>query len=349
VTLRRLLDFYKGLKEAMPHFNSNIHTTTDIVREVIIPASACGRCAYATQLMGGKLARPCRMVTHNWSNLFRDLVASVAASALQQSSYTLVAVLLDQDVAALEHMLDPSDLETSYWVCAFAVNQHCSICAENAQHTRDPVTGKTHPLCDCGCPKHLNHSPPLRSDGKSVLCEMNKFDDVMAYLSATDRDFAQVIAVDRKFDLFSRAWCVAEIAMAHRMGMPQHVCLVSQKALARARSRLEDLDVSHMEAARPEDVQEILSRIEDVAAFNRRLREMLLGRHGLLRRWGSFDMVGQASEVARVALLVAAYTRLCQRRTYFCMSEDMEDIGSGFEDAESATETDSIASSRTSN
>merc|ERR1712048_701815 len=104
----------------------------------------------------------------------------------------------------------------SYWVCAFCVNQHAGICGGNPYHGTDAVTGVEYPVCGCGLRKAWNTTEPvLDEDGRSIPCEMNKFDDMMELLSATDSNFAQVIAVDASFELFSRAWCVAEIAAAH--------------------------------------------------------------------------------------------------------------------------------------
>ena len=42
------------------------------------------------------------MVTHSWRNLFRDLVAAVIADAAGESSFGLVAALLEEDVSVLE-------------------------------------------------------------------------------------------------------------------------------------------------------------------------------------------------------------------------------------------------------
>jgi hypothetical protein len=162
-----------------------------------------------------------------------------------------------------------------------------------------------HPTCTCGSTKYFNNTPPLRSDGKSINCELNKFDSMIAFLAASDAEFTQVIAVDRDFRLFSRAWCVAELAEADRMGMQQHMKLVSRAALDKKRDQLEYLDVQEMQATRSEDVQEILSKISDVAAFNARTRNMLFGSHGLFLRWAKFDLVRQATEIARVALMAA--------------------------------------------
>ena len=42
------------------------------------------------------------MVTHSWRTLFRELVAAVIADAVGESSFGLVAALLEEDVSVLE-------------------------------------------------------------------------------------------------------------------------------------------------------------------------------------------------------------------------------------------------------
>merc|ERR1711920_60257 len=79
----------------------------------------------------------------------------------------------------------------------------------------DPVTCAEHPVCSCSHPKWLNDSSPRNGDGESMLCEMNKFDSMMFVLARCNRDFRQVIACDREFQLFTRTWCIAEIYVAH--------------------------------------------------------------------------------------------------------------------------------------
>ena len=66
-----------------------------------------------------------------------------------------------------------------------------------------PIVGEVHILCDCCEPKFFNSQP--------IDCEMNKFDDMMAFLRRSVPSFSQVVAVDESFDLFWRAWCVAEL------------------------------------------------------------------------------------------------------------------------------------------
>merc|ERR1711964_921760 len=97
---------------------------------------------------------------------------------------------------------------------------------------------------------------------------MNKFDDMMQFLAATDDKFVQVIAVDRDFVLFSRAWCVAAIAEAFQSGMCQRLKLFSQTSLEKHEAKLRGLKIANMNASRPEDAKEILDKIPDKDAFN---------------------------------------------------------------------------------
>ena len=222
ISLEELLAFYKNLGDTvMQSFQPSVHTTTDVVRLAIIPLTASTCSSYAQLVNKGAKVLPKKMVTHNWSNLFRDLLASVISEALGEHTFEFVAELLSDKagVEALEKMLRVhGSLQEMYWICAFAVNQHAGICGANPAGTVDPVTGLTHPTCQCSEPKFFNQDPPLNDDGKSIQCEMNKFDDMMALLARENPDFAEVVAVDASLDLFGRAWCVAELARSTSYG-----------------------------------------------------------------------------------------------------------------------------------
>ena len=51
---------------------------------------------------------------------------------------------------------------------------------------------------------------------------MNKFDYMMEIIAEKSVNFAQVLAIDQQFGLFHRAWCIAELAEARLLRMPQH-------------------------------------------------------------------------------------------------------------------------------
>ena len=305
ISLEDLLAFYKNLGDTvMQSFQPSVHTTTDVVRLAIIPLTASSCSSYAQLVNKGAKVLPKKMVTHNWSNLFRDLLASVISDALGEHTFEFVAELLSDKagVKALEKMLRVhGSLQETYWICAFAVNQHAGICGANPAGTVDPVTGLTHPTCQCSEPKFFNQDPPLNDDGKSIQCEMNKFDDMMALLARENPDFGEVVAVDASLDLFGRAWCVAELAEAHRMGMAQSLKMRNAETLLRRQLTLQGLKVENMKASRPEDVVEILAKIPDKEAFNAKLQELIFDSNvGLVAAWKNADTLQQMEEVSHL-------------------------------------------------
>lgn len=300
-TLEALLNFYRTLgSSCMHHWDPSRHTTEDVVRQAIIPHTASARCALATMLMEGVPSKPQKMVTHSWVNLFRDLVAAVCADALGDAEYGQIAELLGQDIGRVEAWLQQAGkLQATYWICAISVNQHCTICASNPYHSKDPVTGVVHPACDCGLPKMWNQSPPLIASGRSIPCEVNKFADMMRLLAVEDWKFEQVVAIDMDFSIFSRAWCVAELQAANDMGMKQRLRVHSATGLAVHEDQLRALDIVDMKASRQEDKDEILSGIPNVAAFNAELQRLIFKE--LLPSWKDLDAFGKTECVARWA------------------------------------------------
>ena len=104
-----------------------------------------------------------------------------------------------------------------------------------------------------------------------------------------------MIAVDENFVLFSRAWCVAEIAAAHKVGMKQSIKIASTDALDRNEGDLRNLRIENMEATRPEDRDEILRKIEDHDAFDARVQTLLF--NDLLPAWRRLDVASQLDRV----------------------------------------------------
>ena len=191
------------------------------------------------------------MVTHHWANRFRDLVAAVVADALHLSRWDSVAQHLSfGDVEMLrERLAESGSLDSQYWICALCINQHASICG-NSMGVRDTVTGDVLPFCDCSTPKYFNDHP--------VECELNKFDSMMQHLHRRyAQGFLQVVAIDTDFNLFSRAWCVAELVEAHNSQMDQHVMLHSPTVLEEHSGQLSSLKVENCESSRPEDKEAI--------------------------------------------------------------------------------------------
>ena len=236
------------------------------------------------------------MVTHHWGNRFRDLVAAVVADGLSLRRWDHVAEQLStgQDEELRARLRDCGSLQWQYWICATCINQHASICG-NSMGVRDTVTGRALPCCDCNTPKYFNDC--------AILCELNKFDSMMAWLHRTHPNgFLQVVAIDRDFDLFSRGWCVAELVQAYNSQLDQHVLLRSPEVLEHNSSRLCSLHVEDCTASRPEDKQAILAKIgeeAEIAVFNKRLQSLLLGSEGLLTGWLDGEKILQ--EVGSIA------------------------------------------------
>lgn len=296
ISSSELLAFYEILPELM-HFDPKRSTTNDVVRQAIIPLSkrsdpAEGGSSYA-EILFSSPRMPEQMVTHNWGNLFADLVAAVLADALGQGEYILIGQLLIEDAAEVKSRLKTSAAEHKlYWICAFCVNQHAGICGgfgavpedgEGFQRwdssRRDTVTGDVYPTCSCNEPKHFSDHPDE--------CEMNKFDDMMDILHSSKNGLRQVVAVDRCMALFTRAWCVAELVQASASHIPQRVQLYSLqefKLQADVYKRLAFLQVEDCQAANAQDKEEILGKIPDKDRFNMHLQSIIFGANGLFQQ-----------------------------------------------------------------
>ncbi|CAE6965888.1 unnamed protein product [Symbiodinium natans] len=292
MSVNQLLDFYTQLagrnqrQRLMPHYDPARSTTHEVVRQAVIPQSRCGdRGKALAEVLASSESRclpsssaTVRMVTHHWANRFRDLLAAVVADSLGLKRWDSIAEELSssRQEALKARLHSQGSLHWEYWICAFCINQHASIC-DVVTGARDTVTGELLPSCDCATPKHLNDSP--------IQCELNKFDNMMAHLyHCYNHRFLQVVATDKKFDLFSRAWCIAELVQANASRMEQHVILHSYKVLEENSAQLESLRVEDCSASRPEDKAGILNKIgssSDIADFNRRLQQLLLGSDGL--------------------------------------------------------------------
>jgi len=332
ISVGQLLEFAQKLRVSggtMPYFRPGQSTTKDVVRQAVIPLSRTNDGAgtsYAEVCSPGK-EYPHVMVTHCWDSLFIYLVAAVVSDALGLEDYAAIACDLEEyfvvacETAArdgdnLEKLIarlsDAGTLHRRYWICAFCVNQHASICSsfppEPQQPSqlhdawekdrRDSVTNRVFGLCGCSTAKHFNNSPDL--------CELNKFDEMMHLLSCRVEGLAQLVAIDGKYDLFSRAWCVAELKQAHASKIKQRVQVLSQGDIdidaqdLNVYVKLVHLTVADCKASRAEDKAAILARIPDVHEFDLHLQAMIFGNKGLLARHVvGFGVLEAAALIAR--------------------------------------------------
>eukprot|EP00933_Yihiella_yeosuensis_P026186 TRINITY_DN20315_c0_g1_i1.p1 TRINITY_DN20315_c0_g1~~TRINITY_DN20315_c0_g1_i1.p1 ORF type:complete len:441 (+),score=58.57 TRINITY_DN20315_c0_g1_i1:69-1325(+) len=316
ISIEDLLRFWSRLgSEVMPHYQPLVSKTKDVVRMAVVPLSRSahgGGDCFARTLNPNDRSLPSVMVTHNWSNVFLHLVAAVVADALGESTYGDIAnEMIDNGIDQLLDKLGSAS-STRVWICAFCVNQHRSICggfgdppcdgskdseaySRWEDNRRDTVTGEVFQTCNCNLEKVFS----------GVSSEMNKFDDMMALLKQIKDDFRHLVAVDADFQLFSRAWCVAELVQAHYSGLQQSVQIISDAELdvydldSEAFYKLATLSVVNCEASRPEDKADILSKIEDVEEFDGQLQVAIFGDRGLLRK--HFSGLGFLEVAARVA------------------------------------------------
>lgn len=309
--LRALLKFYATLgtpNGPMPHFQPNAHTTTDVVRQAVIPLSRntkFGNCALATVMMKGKDVLPSKLVTHTWRSLFSHLVAAIVADALHVPMYEhILKRLVPGELNSLiSELYWKGKLSSTYWVCAFSINQHASVC--HLPGGKDSVTGEEHPQCSCNAQKHDGSGPRNKLDGRVVRSEINKFDSMVDCLADVMRgQFGQVIAVDARFELFNRAWCIAEIFNAQKRKLNQTLVLLSEQVWEEKRKcqSLRKLKVEDMDATNLEDKVAILSTIPDKAAFNKELQRMVFDEKGLLRAWqDGLDFMSMLGKVIKMS------------------------------------------------
>lgn len=265
----------------------------EVVRLAIIPlsldpGSGGGRALSSIWSQGQPIPAMC-MVTHNWSNLFIHLVAGIFADALREDYYKdITEKLLEPDGRArLQSAIDEKGLASStYWVCAFSINQHALICNSfgpappqdtpefeewNTKRV-DTVTGQQFPLCHCRERKIFNNEP--------ALCEVNKFDAMMAYLSQNYTMFSHLVVADGDFKVFQRAWCIAEIVESDLSDIPQRIKIHSDSMLDLHYKSLSGIDVRDCKASRSEDREMILSNIINVDSFNTQLQWSIFGTRG---------------------------------------------------------------------
>jgi len=310
----RVYPFDKGKANdarLMPHFDPRISSTGDVVWQGIIPASRSARADGGRSLAevlhkrpsghrGGR--HPC-MVTHHWGNVFSHLVSAVVADALGHycSWERIEAELTTNDwhdrkknVYGLLRQLDRRGAANfPYWLCICCVNQHKSICHLPPPGCTDRVTCLEYQACTCKEPKF--------GSGEPLFCEMNKFDAMMRFQRSRFRHFSHVIAVDLNYDLFTRAWCVAELWEGHFCRLQQKVLSHSPRAIEANVYKVQSIDVRECNATREEDKISILEKVgdeESVAKFNNDIHELILGKHGLLYSDGAHTALSNAGMYA---------------------------------------------------
>lgn len=235
------------------------------------------------------------MVTHNWGNNFRDLVSAIVADSLGLQCFGDVVLELTSKrsrAKLLERLRKRNALEHTYWVCAFSINQHTCICSgfgvapmdrQSSEwqtwdcNRRNSHANTVYPVCDCQEVKYFNDTPDE--------CELNKFDEMIASMQTAQPLLRHVIAVDTECNIFTRAWCIAELAEADCLGIAQFIMMETLHSADRNYDRLTNLRVQDCVASRPQDKEAILAKVHDLEAFNHNMEQMIFGTGGLLHKW----------------------------------------------------------------
>ncbi|CAK9038873.1 Centrosomal protein of 76 kDa, partial [Durusdinium trenchii] len=336
----------------MPSFDPRRSQTNDVVRQAIIPSSRVGRGGRAlVDIWEKEPVLPDNMVTHHWTNSFANLVAAMLADALQEPTYAPLAEKLcsRSGCHALRRRLEETNrIDATYWVCAVSVNQHASICGgygpEPPEGTpqwtlwdekrHDSVTQQRFRLCNCEEPKRLSH--------RDATCELNKFDDMIRFLSQRVTTFEHLLVVDQHFDVLYRAWCVAEIVEGNALGIPAKIKVYSQNAVDCNYDRLSLLDVRQCSASSQEDKDFILQKIGNIQAFNLKLQQLVFSSEGLFSDW--VDGKERSRLVGRIWRRSACHSRFLRGHSCSSSEEDLPSDSSGVSTSE-ASESSELSES----
>jgi len=147
------------------------HTTAEVVFNIAIPESAEKGCCYADVFPGGP-KKPQTLMSHWWGNKFIKLVEAICEHA---SGTT--------DLDPTAHV--ETNLEKTYWLCIFGVNQHLALCHGIPEPCRRP-----------------------KFEIGNIKCQMDKFDQVMQSIPNHG------LALDFKLTTIKRVWVLLEIAGA---------------------------------------------------------------------------------------------------------------------------------------
>lgn len=147
-------------------------TTAQVVFQIVVPETRHGMCCYADILPGGP-REPETLMSHWWGNRFLDLVRAICSHASGK-------------MELFADFYSDSELNKTFWLCIFGVNQHVSIC--------DTIPEP----CTCASPKYKS----------GLLCQMNKFPLVMQHIRK------HALAMDSKLQTLTRVWVLSELNTA---------------------------------------------------------------------------------------------------------------------------------------
>eukprot|EP00913_Durusdinium_trenchii_P034808 g32560.t1 len=99
--------------DVVPFVHWLFERTARVVRDIVIPETRERQCAMVDLFEGGAKEPTCLM-SHWWGHSFMALVEAILGHASGQ-------------ILPAENVLSEEELEKSYWLCIFGVNQHCEM------------------------------------------------------------------------------------------------------------------------------------------------------------------------------------------------------------------------------
>jgi len=271
ISVERLLHFYHEV--VIKTFNMDPNALTeDVVQDIIIPMTEEDEVSWVDYLeknteyvdttpvvltsaksrpfftAGAEASdvEPTTHVVHAWKMRFVDLLAAI----LQDASHGKTRKLGESYEEACR--IYAKVLHKPYWICAFCINQHLSICHEPRFK------------CRCSSPKYDEATPQ---------CEFDKFSAVAQVLH--QRGGGMLLALERDLQALSRAWCVDEVHYALATGMAIKPSFSTLPGFCSLREFV--CEVTRCQA-RPSDKERILNKIQigtGIPAFNDRVTTFL--------------------------------------------------------------------------
>ena len=291
-TVRQLLCFYKKKKIC-----KNM-STEDVVREIIIPETAKETTCYmesAFMKEHGGPKRSTTLVSHALKCPFVNTVLNIMLDASGLASDEVRWKFVrdgELDAESALSQLSHDALESTYWLCVLAVNEHKALCGDcwtcrdkivgsqlRPEELRMPfcVHGRKRNPCICGTPKFERRDP---------LREVDKIVQIIG-------GFAEkvVVSLDPELETLKRIWIVKEIGEAVEAKQIVFRCIfgLSSKVMAKLKQG-EDVvpPVADCEVTDPKEKRPVLQKIDasegGQASFNAFVRCMVELSFGVLRR-----------------------------------------------------------------
>jgi len=220
--VRQLLQFYKH------HLDNKVldknTSTENVVRNIVIPQTAAQVCCYMDsafmRTLGGPKAAN-KLVSHSWGvpflntllNVLYD-VSGVHASFVRSRCLTEDGELDVEGAFQWFNAFMKEELDETYWLCIFAVNEHRAICGDCWTCNPGGCSGWTsadfaNPYCNCGLKRNPCSCGSLKYGPGDPSYEIDKFPLVVQQMKG-----GLVASLDARLQTLRRVWVVSEVAEA---------------------------------------------------------------------------------------------------------------------------------------